>query len=420
MPQYCACCRGKQTQPLTSQAVMPLCTIQPPAELSPHMSQHAMFWTLPALDTGQAVLPMVSGRHPSSAHRPFGSNHLMTQSQIPPPPPPRQPDIQIHLKTQPPSGHATYVNGEQGTFPMMHGSTMPIWHTDPSCKSTSGHAPYNTCEPGPLPGMQMPTHKYLPSACVPCGSQHKPSIDAAMGQLMPPESHAEQWSPDLMSYLQQPMTQPAGAAVNTWPGQPMSYMPCISQHSRSRPSLALGNPHASPSSINQPPATIHSHSWQETTQAPLSLPKEPYHTKRLNHQPCSQMGLGFPGSITPRPSMSHLMSYGNQSDAQAQMPAPPTHQQLYRHFTSLSSDHQHQPDCSEMLTHEVSEPQQPNLSLEDACSQDLPGDEVLPDIQILLDCCCCDKGNHSLEQWLTVKVDAESCKLLDLQVHLVV
>ncbi len=116
---------------------MPLCTVQPPAELSPQMSQHAMFWTLPALDTGQTVLPMVSGSRPSSTHRPFGSNHLMTQPQTPPPP--RQPDIQRHLKTQPPLGHATYVNGEQGTFRMMHGSTIPIWHTDPNC-SFSQHS----------------------------------------------------------------------------------------------------------------------------------------------------------------------------------------------------------------------------------------------------------------------------------------
>ena len=380
---------------------MPLCTFQPPAELSPHMSQNAMFCTLPALDTGQTVLPMVSGSHPSSAHRSFGNNHSMTQSQIPPPPPPppppRQPDIHIQLKTQPPSGHATYVNVEQGTFLMMHGSAMPLWHTDPSCKSTSGHTPYNTCEFGPVPGMPMPPRKYLPAACVPCGGQHKSWTDVATGQLMPPETHAEQWSPDLGSYLQQPMTQPTGAGLNTWPGQPMSYMPCISQHSRSRPSLALGNPQASPLNPDQPPATKHIHRWQETTQAPVSLPKEPYHTKRLKQQPCSQTGLGFPGSMAPRPSMSHHMSYGKPSDAQAQMSAPPIPQQLYRHFTSLSSNHQHQTaNCSEMLTHEVSKPQQPNLSLEDACSQDLPGDVVLPNTQTLLDCCCCNKGNHSL------------------------
>ena len=169
---------------------MPLCTVQPPAELSPQMSQHAMFWTLPALDTGQTVLPMVSGSRPSSTHRPFGSNHLMTQPQTPslPPPPPRQPDIQRHFKTQPPSGHATYVNGEQGTY-WTHGSTMPIWHTDPSCS--------------------------------------------------------------------------------------------VSQHSRSKPPVALGTLQASLLSTNQPPATKHPHSWQDTTQAPLSLPKEPYYTKRL-------------------------------------------------------------------------------------------------------------------------------------------
>ena len=34
---------------------MPLCTVQPPAESSPQMSQHAMFWTLPALDIGQTI-----------------------------------------------------------------------------------------------------------------------------------------------------------------------------------------------------------------------------------------------------------------------------------------------------------------------------------------------------------------------------
>ncbi len=206
----------------------------------------------------------------------------MTQPQTPPPPPPRQPDIQRHLKTQPPLGHATYVNGEQGTFRMMHGSTIPIWHTDPNCS--------------------------------------------------------------------------------------------FSQHSRSKPSVALGNPQASPLSTNQPLATKHSHSWQETTQTPHLLPKEPYYPKRLKQQPSSQMGLGFPGSNIPRPSMSHLMSYGNISDPQAQISAPPFHQQLYRHMTSLSSDHS--TNCSEMLTHELSEPQQPNLILKDACSQDLPGDEA--------------------------------------------
>ncbi|DBB10973.1 TPA: hypothetical protein ACH3X3_006455 [Trebouxia sp. C0006] len=69
--------------------------------------------------------------------------------------------------------------------------------------------------------------------------------------------------------------------------------------------------------------------------------------------------------------MSHLMSYGNTSDPQAQISAPPFHQQLYRHMTSVSSDNP--TNCSEMLTHELSEPQQPNLILKDACSQDLPG-----------------------------------------------
>lgn len=333
---------------------MPLCSIQPPAESSPHMSQHAMVWTLPALDTGQAVLPMVSGSHLSPAHRPFGNNHTMTQPQTAPGP--RQPAIQIHLKTQPPLAHALYVTSEQGTFWMLHGSTMPIWHADPSRKSASDHAPYNICEPGPVPGMQTPTHKYLPSAYVPCGSQHRPSVDVGMGQPMPSVTHAEQWSPGLMSYLQRPMTPPTGAGVNTWSGLPMSYMPCISQHSGSRPSLVPANMQASPLSTNQPPATKHSHSWQEATQAPLSSPKEPYNTERLKRQPCSQMGLGFPGSIIPRPSMSHLLSYGNQSDPKAQALAPPIHQQLYRHMTSLSSDHQHHPaNCSEMLTHELSE-----------------------------------------------------------------
>ena len=72
--------------------------------------------------------------------------------------------------------------------------------------------------------------------------------------------------------------------------------------------------------------------------------------------------------------MSHLMSYGNISDPQAQISAPPFHQQLYRHMTSVSSDNP--TNCSEMLTHELSEPQQPNLILKDACSQDLPGDEA--------------------------------------------
>lgn len=148
----------------------------------------------------------------------------------------------------------------------------------------------------------------------------------------------------------------------------------VSQDSRSKPSVALGNPQASPVSINQPPATKHSHSWQATIQAPLLLPKEPYYTERLKQQPCSQMGLGFPGSIVLRPSMSHLMSYGNISDPQAQLSAPPFHQQLYRHMTSLSSDNP--TNCSEMLTHELSEPQQPNLILKDVCSQDLPGDEA--------------------------------------------
>ncbi len=248
------------------------------------MSQHAVFWTLPALDTGQTVPPMVSGSHPSSAHRPFGSNHLMTQPQTPPPPPPplRQRDMQKHLKTQPPSEHATYVNCEQRTFWMIHGPTMPICHTDPSCS--------------------------------------------------------------------------------------------VNQHSRSKPSDALGSPQASPLSTKQPPATKHSHSWQETTQAPLLLPTEPYYTKRLKQQPSSQLGLAFPGSIIPRPSMSHLMSYGNISDPQAQISAPPFHQQLYRHMTSLSSDHP--TNCSEMLTHELSKPQQPNLIVRDACSQHLPGDEA--------------------------------------------
>ncbi|KAA6421680.1 MAG: hypothetical protein FRX49_08292 [Trebouxia sp. A1-2] len=43
-----------------------------------------MFWTLPALDTGQTILPMVSGSHQSSAHRSFGNNRSMTQPQIAP------------------------------------------------------------------------------------------------------------------------------------------------------------------------------------------------------------------------------------------------------------------------------------------------------------------------------------------------
>ncbi|DBB04444.1 TPA: hypothetical protein ACH3X1_012925 [Trebouxia sp. C0004] len=43
-------------------------------------------------------------------------------------------------------------------------------------------------------------------------------------------------------------------------------------------------------------------------------------------------------------------------------------------MTSLSSDHQHHPtNCSEMLTHALSENQQPNLSWKGACSQYLPG-----------------------------------------------
>ena len=141
---------------------MPLCTVQPPAELSPQMSQHAMFWTLPALDTGQTVLPMVSGSRPSSTHRPFGSNNLMTQPQTPspPPPPPRQPDIQRHFKTQPPSGHATYVNGEQGTY-WTHGSTMPIWHTDPSCSVTAQQIKATRC-PGHPAGFSF---EHQPATC---------------------------------------------------------------------------------------------------------------------------------------------------------------------------------------------------------------------------------------------------------------
>ena len=384
-----------------SQAVMPLCTFQPPAESLLHMSQHAMFWTLPALDTGQTILPMVSGSHQSSAHRSFGNNRSMTQPQIAPGP--TQPVILLHLKTQPLPVPAPHATRDQGSFAMLHGSTTPVWHTDASCKSTSGHAPYSLCETGPSPGMHMPTHKYLPSACMPCGSQHKPSIVVAMGQPMPRENHAEQWSPGLMSYLQQPMTQPTGAEVNAWHGQPMSYMPCIGQHSRSRPSLALRNLQASPSRTKQPPATKHIYIWQETTQAPLALPKEPHYINRMKQQPCSQTGLGFPGSMYPRPSMSHLMSYGNQGDPQAQISAPPTHQQLSRHMTSLSSDHQHHSaNCSEMLTHELSKPQQPNLYLEDACCQDLPGSDALPDMQILLDGCCCI-ANHSFKQWVLPK-----------------